>query len=125
MQRIAFTYTVLDPDGTRCLGCVYVFPAHATFLAKSAVTPLGDDAWADVDAAVFFWVRRSRMEAGMDERLLTALRAWFEAEWKLNKTVYVTSESFTQQVDLLGRTGLDPKFEMREPGKPFKRLMFG
>lgn len=121
----AFTYTVLDPDGTRCLGCVYVFPPHATFLAKSAVTPLGDDAWADVDAAVFFWVRRSRMEAGMDERLLTALRAWFEAEWKLNKTVYVTSESFTQQVDLLGRTGLDPKFEMREPGKPFKRLMFG
>ena len=24
--RRGFTYTVLDPTGTRCLGCVYVYP---------------------------------------------------------------------------------------------------
>ena len=121
----AFTYTVLDPDGTRCLGCVYVFPTSASFLAKSTVIPVGEDTWADVEAVVFFWVRLSQMELGMDERLLSALRAWFKDEWKLEKTVYVTSEQFTQQVDLMDRTDLTPKFELLEPGKPRKRLVFG
>jgi hypothetical protein len=121
----AFTYTVLDPGGTECLGCVYVYPTRATFLARAAVTPVGDDAWADVEAVVFFWARLPQMEAGMDQRLLAALRAWFTAEWKLTRTVYATSEPFTQQVDLLGAAGMKVKFKLQEPDKPRKRLVFG
>lgn len=121
----AFTYTVLDLGGTECLGCVYVYPTRATFLARAAVTPVGDDEWADVEAVVFFWARLLQMEAGMDERLLTALRAWFTEEWKLTRTVYATSEPFIQQVDLLGRTDMKVKFELQEPDKPRKRLVFG
>lgn len=121
----AFTYTVLDPSGSECLGCVYVYPTRATFLARAAVTPVGDDEWADVEAVVFFWARLPQMEAGMDKRLLAALRAWFAEEWKLTRTVYATSEPFTQQVDLLGRTGMKVKFELQEPDKPRKRLVFG
>jgi hypothetical protein len=120
-----FTYTVLDPAGTSCLGCVYVFPTSATFLARATVTPLGEDEWADVDAVIFFWVRLSQMKTGTDERLLSALRAWFKEEWKLDKTVYVTSEQFTQQVDLMDRTDMNLKFELLEPGKPRRRLVFG
>jgi hypothetical protein len=123
--RRAFTYTVLDPEGSRCLGCVYVFPTSATFLANSTVTPVGDDQWAEVDAVIFFWARLSAMATGMDERLLAALRTWFMDEWKLAKTVFVTSEQFTQQVSLLNHTDLKLKFELREPGKPQKRLVFG
>jgi hypothetical protein len=121
----AFAYTVLDPAGTECLGCIYIYGTSAKFLAKSTVIPVGDDQWSDVDAVVFFWVRLSRMETGMDERLLAALRAWFTEEWKLEKTVYVTSEPFTQQVDLLNNTDMTLKFEVLEPGKPQKRLAFG
>jgi hypothetical protein len=89
------------------------------------VTPVGDAEWADVDAVVFFWVRLSRMETGMDERLLAALRSWFTKEWGFAKTVYVTNEQFTQQVDLLRRTDLTLRFELVEPGKPGKYLVFG
>lgn len=121
----AFTYTVLDPDGTTCLGCVYVFDTTATFLVKSTVTPVGDEQWTDMEAVVFFWARRSRMETGMDERLLAALRPWFRDEWKLEKTVYVTNEQFTRQVDIIERTDLTLKFEFFEPEKPGKYLVFG
>jgi hypothetical protein len=121
----AFTYTVLDPGGTECLGCVYVYPTTATFLARAAVTPVGGDEWADVEAVVFFWARLPQMETGMDERLLAALRAWFTEEWKLTRTVYATSEPFTQQAGLLGRTDLKVTFELQEPDKPRKRLVFG
>jgi hypothetical protein len=121
----AFTYTVLDPDCTDCLGCVYIFPTSATFLAKSTVTPVGDDEWANVDAVIYFWARLSQMERGMDERLLAALRAWLNEEWKLERTVYVTNEQFKQQVDLIDRTDLNLKFELLEPGKPGRYLVFG
>ena len=121
----AFSYTVLDPDGAECLGCVYVFATSAKFLANSTVVALGTEEWADVDAVVFFWVRRPRMETGMDGRLLAALRTWFAQEWKLENTVYVTSEPFTPQVELLERTDLTRKFELLEPGTAGKRLVFG
>lgn len=121
----AFTYTVLDPSSAECLGCVYIFPTSATFLAKSAVTPVGDDEWSDVDAVIYFWARLSQMDVGMDGRLLDALRTWFDTEWKLRRAVYVTNEQFGQQVDLIERTDLVLKFELLEPDKPGKYLVFG
>ncbi|GAB2471558.1 hypothetical protein GCM10027063_10110 [Promicromonospora xylanilytica] len=133
----AFTYTVLDPLRTECLGCVYVFPTNAAFLTRAAVTPVGDDEWARVQAVVYFWVRRSRVEAGsetgletglqtgLDGRLLAALRAWFADAWGLERTVFVTNEQFTQQVDLIERTDLSRRFELVEPGKPGVYLVFG
>ena len=127
----AFTYTVLDPAGTQCLGCVYLFPTDATFLARSMVTPVADDRWSEVDAVVYFWVRLSRMAApspetpGLDERLLAALRSWLPDEWQFRSVVYVTNEQFTQQVDLIERADLALKFRLREPDKDGTYLVFG
>ncbi|MBE1875816.1 hypothetical protein [Myceligenerans pegani] len=45
----AFSYTVLDPAGTRCLGCVYVFPTSATFLARATVI------WSATGARCLRW----------------------------------------------------------------------
>ena len=124
-ERRAFTFTVLDPTGAESLGCVYIFPTSASFLAKSTVTPVADDDWADVDAVIYFWARLSEMEKGMDARLLAALRPWFTTEWRAEKPVYVTNEQFTQQADLLSRTDLRLMFTLVEPGKPGTYLLYG
>lgn len=124
-EHRAFTYTVLDPTGTECLGCVYIFPTTAGFLAKSTVTRVGDGEWTDVDAVVYFWVRRSQMERRLDERLLAALRTWFATDWGLANVVYVTNEQFGHQVDLIERTDLVLRFVLREPGKPGAYLVYG
>jgi hypothetical protein len=124
-DRRAFTYTVLDLDGSECLGCVYIFPTGASFLAQSAVTPADDDDWAEVDAVVYFWARQTQMDKGMDERLLAALRVWFTDEWKVDRVVFVTNEQFNHQVHLIRRAGLRLKFELVEPDKPGTYLVFG
>jgi RimJ/RimL family protein N-acetyltransferase len=124
-EHRAYTYTVQNPNGSECLGCVYVFPPDATFLAKATVTPVGDDAWDDLDAVVYFWVRLSQMEKGLDERLLTTLRYWLRDEWKLGRTVVVTNEQFEQQKALLEGTDLALKFSFVEPDKPGAFLAFG
>lgn len=123
-EHKAFTYTVRDPDDVECLGCVYVFDTSAKFLAGSTVTALGADSWADVEAVVFFWVRRSRMADGLDARLLAALRAWFAEEWPVERTVFVASEPFAQQVGLVEHAGLVRRFEYVEPGKPGRFLAY-
>ena len=94
-------------------------------VSAAAVTATGDLMWDEVDAVVYFWVRRSRMETGMDARLLDALRGWFAGEWRLPRTVYVTNEQFTQQLELIRRTDLRLQFEIREPGKAGTYLAFG
>lgn len=131
---VAFTYTVLDPTGTTCLGCVYVMPHDATFLAKARITPLtpltpltpvGEVRWEDVDAATYFWVRTSALAAGTDRSLLDTLRTWLAQEWRLSRLVFVTHEDLTQQVDLLEGTDLRPLFHIEEPGKPGRYLAYG
>jgi hypothetical protein len=120
----ALTYAVVDPDGDHSLGCVYIFPTDATFLAKSAVTAVASDRWADVEAVIYFWVRSSRIASGLDRRLLAALRDWFAGEWALQRTVYVTNEQFAQQADLLSSAGMTVRFELREPDKAGTYLVF-
>jgi hypothetical protein len=125
VERRAFTYTVLTPDGATCLGCVYIFPTTATFLTKARVTPVAEDAqWAEIDAVVYFWVRQSRIASDMDVRLLAAIRTWLDETWALTRTVFVTNEQFERQADLLDSAGLQVMFELREPGKPGTYLVY-
>ena len=121
----AFTYTVVDPDDTQALGCVYVFPITATFLTKARATPTGTLRWDDVDAVVYFWMRTSAMQMGLDGSLLAALRTWFREVGKTECTVFVTNEQFTQQLALIQSTELQLRFELVEPGKPGTYLVFG
>jgi hypothetical protein len=123
--RRAYNYTVVDPSGRRCLGCVYVFPPTATFLARAAVTALDGGEWAALDAVVFFWVRREQMADGMDGRLLAALRTWFAKDWGLADVVFAVSAPCRQQVELLEGTDLTRRFEVQEPDSPEPRLVFG
>lgn len=123
--RRAFDYTVLDASRTRCLGCVYIFPPDASFLRKATVMPLGEQAWDDLDAVVYFWVRTSLADAGLDERLLAALRAWFTDVWKLDRVAFDVSEPYRHQIDLLDRTDLVPLFELRDPEKTGKDIVYG
>lgn len=121
----AFGYTMVDPGETECLGCVYVFPHDARFLAAADVTPLGDHRWDEIGAVVYFWVRGPRMDDGLDRRLLVDLRRWFADDWPLDRVVFVASEPFVHQVELLAGTDLELRFELREPDKPAPYFAFG
>lgn len=121
----AWTYTVTDSAGGTCLGCVYVFRADATFLARSAVTALAGERWDRVQAVVYFWVRRSAREVRLDARLLDRLRDWFATTWQCPRTVFVTSSTYVEQLRLLEATDLVAQFELVEPGKAEKFVAFG
>ncbi|TDC48175.1 N-acetyltransferase [Jiangella ureilytica] len=124
-DRQAFTYTVMDPAGMECLGCVYLMPTDARSFAGARITPVGGDhRWDDYAAAVYFWVRRSRLATQTDRLLLDTLRSWLARDWSLGGHIFVTNEQFTQQVELIRHTDLELRFEIEEPDKPGRYLAY-
>ena len=104
-ERNEFTYTVLNPQGTRCLGCVYIVPLHHEQL------PLGA---ADADAGagtaypanVAFWVRASELATALDEHLLASLREWFRAEWAFDRILFTIGTQDPHHAALFEAAGL-------------------
>jgi hypothetical protein len=64
-MRTSFAYTVITPDESRVLGCVYVYPDE------------------DADAQVRLWVRRDAFD--LDRVLEQAVRHWIEREWPFTR----------------------------------------
>ena len=61
--RRSFAYTMVAPDESQVLGCVYIDPSDTH------------------DARVWMWVRRSAWEDGLDPVLESAVRDWIARDW--------------------------------------------
>ncbi|MFC2031218.1 GNAT family N-acetyltransferase [Chloroflexota bacterium] len=70
--RSSFAYTVVTPDESQILGCVYVDPTDK----------------AGYDAEVFMWVRKSELDKGLDQDLLEAVKNWIDEKWPFKKVAY-------------------------------------
>lgn len=68
----SFAYTVMNPDESQCLGCLYVYPA-------------GKQGY---DAEVILWVRASEAETGLDDRLYQSVKAWMSEEWPFSSIAF-------------------------------------
>ena len=103
--RAAFTYTVMNPTETECLGCVYIIP-FARLLERAGADDGIKAAVREDEAAVSFWVRQSRLADNLDRRLLSALLPWFERDWAFSRVVYTANRRETRQQDLYAAAGL-------------------
>jgi hypothetical protein len=97
-ERVAFTFTVLNPAGDRCLGCVYITPLwpQTAEICAGAAYP----------ANVGFWVRTSELAGELDRHLLATLRGWFTAEWAFDCVVWAIGQQNARQAALLHEGGL-------------------
>jgi hypothetical protein len=97
-ERKAFRFTVLNPHGTLCLGCVYIVPLRPEEI------PLSTEAVYAAD--VGFWVRASERTSALDEHLLAALRDWFQAEWAFDCIEFTVAAQDTHHAALFDAAGL-------------------
>ena len=70
--RSSFAYTVVAPDESMVLGCVYINPTSK----------------AGFDAEVFLWIRQSHLASGMETRLFEAVKEWISDVWPLSSVVF-------------------------------------
>jgi hypothetical protein len=124
INRESFTFTVMNPTETECLGCIYIFPRTARWLSQAEATSIGDTDWANYEAVILFWIRQSRLAKAMDRKLLDILRPWFEQAWTFDGYLFLTNEQFEQQVAMFEEANLQLQFEVKLPKHAGKDLAY-
>ncbi len=71
-KRSSFAYTVVRPDESEVIGCIYIYPT-----SKS-----------DYNAMITMWVRSSVLDEGLDAVLFESVRQWISEEWPFKKVAY-------------------------------------
>ncbi|MGD1865270.1 MAG: GNAT family N-acetyltransferase [Phormidesmis sp.] len=75
-NRSSFAYTVMSLGESRCLGCVYIYPAEP----------------ADYDVQVILWARQSEIASGLEDRLLSAVKEWMRDSWPFERVGFPGKE---------------------------------
>ena len=71
-NRSSFAYTMVAPDESQVLGCVYLYPTEK----------------AGHDTEVFLWVRESEVANDLDEALFEAVQHWLASDWPFENPAY-------------------------------------
>lgn len=88
LREEAFAYTVLSPDRTRCLGCIYL------------------ERCAEIKGAqLAFWVVDDVLD--MEATLVTEVLKWVHSAWPINRVLIPLRETNTRGIDLARRLGLE------------------
>lgn len=103
--REAFTFTVMNPDETECLGCVYITPLLSLLRQGKAAADVREGI-TDKDAAVRFWLRDTYRGDDWDVALLRSLLAWLEESWTFPRVVFHTNAEDARQRDLFEVQGM-------------------
>jgi len=83
----AFVYTVMNPEQTEVLGCVYIFASR----------------WDDYNAEISMWTTEQAFDEGLDELLFANVKEWIANEWPFEKVVYFGRDvSFREFYEKLG-----------------------
>ena len=71
-NRSSFAYTMVAPDESQVLGCVYFYPTDK----------------AEYDVEVFLWVRENEVAADLDEELFEVVQQWMTSHWPFERPAY-------------------------------------
>ncbi len=71
-RRTSFAYTVVSPDESQVLGCVYIYPTPKT----------------GFDAEIYFWVRDSELGKGLEVSLEHEISDWLKRQWPFRKVAF-------------------------------------
>jgi len=94
-RREAFAYTVLAPDRSRCLGCVYLAPLPR---AGAPAEPR--------HASLIYWVTDDALADDLDHHLVEALLEWLGAAWPVDAVGLLPVSDDRRAVDRLLAAGL-------------------
>jgi hypothetical protein len=120
-QRVAFTFTVMNPEGTECLGCMYLAPLREM---RRWMNKLASDE-DNFTAVCRFWARESRLADGLDGRLFEAIREWLAEEWHFKKVYFRANSDDVRQGEMFVEAGLEMVYDIEIPGRNGRYLLFG
>lgn len=106
-----YTYTVMNAEETRVLGCLYLLPNDDRMYRTAVVTSHDGTDLSSFDATLAFWVRVSTWDEGFERTLLDAVLAWLRGAWSIERPVVITNEKLDHQIATIESLGLTRRFD--------------
>lgn len=72
LNRVGFTYILLNKAEDKCLGSVYIFPS----------------VFEGYDVAIYYWVHIQWMDTSFEAEVGKFIRHWIKTEWPFKKVAY-------------------------------------
>lgn len=105
----AFTFTVMNPQETRCLGSVYIHPLR--FILRHLTEEWDELDWHgihDSEPVAHFWVR-PELE-NLDRRLLVILVDWLKHTWRFEHFSFLANTQQGRILELFEEARLQRRF---------------
>lgn len=124
LAREAFTFTVMDPTASECLGCVYLTPLPR--LLRWAKVDEEEVAAVKADeASVRFWAIEPRLADDLDKRLFIALVGWLKRDWPFSRLLFRTTDLDTRQQALFAEASLPLRYILKLPNREGEYILYG
>ncbi len=124
LARRAFTFTVMNPGETECLGCAYFNPLRPSLASYGAseeqLATVGDD-----ETGVHFWARASRLADDLDARLFAALHGWLAHDWAFRRVLFRANDGEARLPRIYADAKLCPIYRLAAPAESRTMLFFG
>ena len=101
--RRGFTYTIMTPDETQCLGCLYIYPLRVILNRLGVEEAEPED---ERVAEASFWVRQARVADDLDKRVLAALLPWLRHDFAFSRLYLRAFERERRHVAIFAQAGL-------------------
>lgn len=113
VDKIAFTYTVLDHNQSNCLGCIYIKPTTSIKgLQPNELTLL-----VPFSHFCSFWVVDTIRDTPLEQIIFTGLINWLYTEWQF-PGIFFTSNPFIPEIkDLYQKNGLQLFLNLERPNR--------
>ena len=113
VNNIAYTYTILNIERNRCLGCIYIKPVESI----TACTSEEQIKLRTLNAALSFWVRESLQDSQIEQSIISFLMKWMKETWKFNELVFAANDFVPQQISLFKKNGLYLWMKLSHPNR--------
>lgn len=110
MEKIAFTYTILDQFKTNCLGCIYIRPV-------TSISSLSPEEKAKLDPLQFFisyWVITDIRNTQLENEIFIAIRDWLQRDWKFQSVLFVSNSQIPEQNEIYLNNQMKLVLELEE-----------
>ena len=120
LARERFAFTVLNPEATLCLGCVYIKSINSFFERAGDATRASPRA-----ARVMFWLRPECVAADLDRELFATLRTWLHEAWTFDQITFMANTNETRRLQLFHEAGLTLQYTITFSGSPIAFYLYG
>ena len=90
----SFAYTIMSPDESLCLGCLYINPCRKM----------------GYDAEVSMWGRSSELVNNLDSELYSCIKKWIDEAWPFSRPAYpgreIMIKDWRKMPDNLDKSGV-------------------